>query len=108
MSSKLPGPATGSRAAIRPDWFSKSLAGGVGGLTLAIALLGLFAWLGPGGIDAPDKVQVVMWLVPPVWMTLFSLTYLFRSGRQAWSWLLGANLLAFAALSAARHLLGTG
>lgn len=93
---------------ISPDWLGKSLAGGVGGLTLAIALLGLFAWLGPGGIDAPDKVQVVMWLVPPLWLTLFSLSYLFRSSRRAWAWLGSANLLAYAALFATQHLLGNG
>lgn len=92
---------------VRPDWISKTLAGGVAGLTLAVALLGLFAWLGPGGIDAPDKVQVVMWLVPPLWMTIFSLTYLFRSGLQAWACLGGGNLLAYAALILAQWLLGS-
>lgn len=103
---------TGSRAAtprrtpISTDWVSKTLAGGLAGLSLSIALLGLFAWLGPDGTSAPDKTQVIMWLVPPLWMTIFSLTYLFRSGWRAWTWLGSANLLAYAALSLVQHLAG--
>ena len=101
---------TDSRAArprkmsIRPDWISKTLAGGLAGLSLSIALLGLVAWLGPDGTSAPDKTQVIMWLIPPLWMTIFSLTYLFRSGLRAWLWLGSANLLAYSALSLVQHL----
>lgn len=91
---------------ISPDWISKTLAGGLAGLSLAIALLGLFAWLGPDGTSAPDKTQVIMWLVPPLWMSIFSLTYLFRSGWRAWIWLGSANLLAYTALSIVQHLAG--
>jgi len=91
------------REAIKPHWLGKTLAGGVAGLGLSIALLGLFAWLGPDGIQPGDKVQVVMWLVPAVWMGIFSLSYLFRSGWHAWAWLGGANLLAYSALLTLQH-----
>ncbi|HCE39897.1 hypothetical protein Y5W_03290 [Alcanivorax sp. 521-1] len=93
---------------IRPDWWSKTLAGGLLGFTLGIALSGLFAWLGPGGIDAANKVQLVMWMVPVPWMITFSLVYLFPSGVHAWLWLGAANLAAFGLLLAARAGLAGG
>tara|TARA_R110001606_G_scaffold81510_2_gene187434 strand:+ start:431 stop:736 length:306 start_codon:yes stop_codon:yes gene_type:complete len=89
-------------APIRPDWISKTLAGGVLGLTLAVALSGLFAWLGPGGISAANKDQLNMWLVPVIWLVPLSTVYLFRSGLRAWLWLGAANLIAGGALTATR------
>ena len=83
---------------LQPDWWSKSLAGVVPGLALAFALSGLIAWLAPGGIAAPDMAQFAMWIVAPIWMTLFACVYLFRSGLRAWLWLGGAAALAHAAL----------
>ena len=88
---------------IRPDWISKTLAGIVAGLSLAFALVGLFAWHGPGGISGGDKAQLNMWLTALVWLVLFSLTYLFRSGARAWLWLGGLNLLTHAALWLSRQ-----
>lgn len=85
--------------------WSKTLAGVVLGWTLALALSGLFAWLGPGGIAARDKVQFNMWLIAPLWMLILSPVYLFSSGRCAWGVLLGLNILAHAALLAARSVL---
>ncbi|CAO3379114.1 hypothetical protein [Azospirillum argentinense] len=89
-------------APIRPDWWSKSLAGVVLGFALAVALSGLFAWIGPGGPTAVNKLQLVMWLVVPIWLGIASACFLFRDGRQAWLWLGGANILAHTALLAAR------
>lgn len=83
---------------IRPDWGSKTFAGVVLGLGLSLALCGLFAWAGPGGIAAAGKVQFVMWMIAPVWMLIFSLTYLISSGVRAMQYLLAANLLAYALL----------
>jgi hypothetical protein len=83
------------KPAIHPDWWSKTLAGAVLGLTLAFAVCGLFAWWGPGGISAPNKVQFVMWMITPLWLVIFSLVYLFRTGLRAVLWLLAANLLAY-------------
>ncbi|MBY0239930.1 MAG: hypothetical protein K2X55_11515 [Burkholderiaceae bacterium] len=85
-------------APIRPDWWSKTLAGGVLGATLALALAGLFAWLGPGGVNAPEKSQFVMWSIAPLWLSAFAGVYLFRSGARALLWMGGANLAAYALL----------
>nr|WP_229417746.1 hypothetical protein [Pseudoduganella buxea] len=68
------------------------------GATLAFALAGLFAWVGPGGIAAPEKSQFVMWSIAPVWMTVFGFVWLFRTGTHALLWLGGANLLAWGLL----------
>lgn len=94
------------RYSIIPHWISKTLAGGLAGLSLPFALLGIATWLSPEGVQPGDKTQVVMWLVPPVWMFIFSLSYLFRSGWHAWGWLGGANLLAYAALFAIQQGIG--
>lgn len=93
------------RSEIRRDWTAKTLAGVLLGFALALALAGLFAFLGPGGLDARDKYQLVMWLVAPLWLLVVSLVYLFRSGLRAWLWLGGASLLAHGGLYACRHLL---
>ncbi|MFQ6372062.1 hypothetical protein [Shewanella sp. YIC-542] len=87
-----------TRPKIRPDWISKTLCGLVLGFTLALALVGLFAWFGPGSMAAGDKYQFNMWLLAPVWLSILSLVYLFRSGRRALLWLGGANLLAWGLL----------
>ncbi len=89
----------------RLDWASKSVAGTVLGFGLAVGLVGLFAWVGPGGLRAVNKFQFNMWLVPPLWLGILSASFLFRSGLRAWMWLGGANVLAHAALYACRHLL---
>lgn len=80
---------------ISPDWWAKTFAGGVLGLSLAFALAGLFAWHGPGGITAPNKAQAVMWSVAWLWMPVFSLVYLFRTGAQAMLCLAAANVVAY-------------
>ncbi|MCR6629154.1 MAG: hypothetical protein NVV74_03350 [Magnetospirillum sp.] len=81
-------------------WCCRTLAGSVGGFGLAIALAGIFVWVGPAG---PGKYQLAMWLVAPVWLAVLSAAFLFRNGPQAWLWLGGANLLAYAGLFVCRH-----
>lgn len=83
---------------MKPDWWSKTFAGAFLGGTLALALAGLFAWIGPGGIAAPEKAQFVMWMMAPVWMAVFSTVYLFRTGLRAMLWLGGANVAAYGLL----------
>ena len=87
------------------DWFGKAAAGLVCGFTLAIALTGLFAWLGPRGLmHSSAKTQLAMWLVSPTWVVVLSTCFLFRSAARAWSWLLLANGLCFGLLFAVRAL----
>lgn len=87
--------SAGKRKPLRmqPDWWRKTLAGVLLGFLLALVTTGLFAWAGPGGIAATDKVQFNMWLLTLLWLLIMSLVYLFRSGNQALLWLGGANLL---------------
>ena len=80
-------------------WFGKTCAGVVLGFGLALAVSGLFAWLGPDGINAGGgKNQFNMWLMAPLWATVLSFVYLFRSSLRAWLWLGAANVLAFGLL----------
>jgi hypothetical protein len=83
---------------ISPDWWTKTLAGAVLGLSLAFALAGLLAWHGPGGVEAPNKTQAVMWSIAWFWMPVFSLVYLFRTGLQAVLCLAAANVVAYGLL----------
>ncbi|WMN58550.1 hypothetical protein NI389_09780 [Pseudoalteromonas xiamenensis] len=84
---------SGQVQAFQADWLSKTLAGMLLGLALAYVCIALFAWYGPGGIDAQDKVQFNMWMIAPLWFSIFSATYVFRTGKRAWL-LLGIPTLA--------------
>ena len=87
-----------TRKPLKPHWLAKTLAGSLLGLSLALACSGLFLVLTPN--MAPSlKSQLAMWLVAPVWLSVFSTVYLFRNGWQAWLWLGLANLLAIAAVA---------
>jgi len=88
---------------LEPDWISKTLAGGVLGYGLALALIGLAAWIGPGGIDAANKGQFNMWMITPLWLLFFSTVYLFRSGWQAIAVLGAANVVGHVALYCVRQ-----
>jgi hypothetical protein len=88
-------------------WFGKASAGLILGFGLALAVSGLFAWLGPEGIDAGGgKIQFSMWLIAPVWAGVLSFVFLFRDGRRAWLWLGLANGIAFGLLWAVRLTMG--
>ncbi|MCV6590274.1 MAG: hypothetical protein OIF57_14805 [Marinobacterium sp.] len=91
---------------LQPDWWQKSLVGLVGGYLLSVALVGVFAWAGPGGISAVGKVQFNMWLITPLWLLLFSLVYLIPTGKQALKWLLIANLVVWQILTIIRGMAG--
>lgn len=88
-------------------WFGKVSAAVVLGYTFSIGLSGLFAWRGPGGIDAGSgKVQFNMWMLAPLWVAVLSVCFLFRSGLRAWLWLTAANVLVFGLLLGTRALDG--
>lgn len=82
------------------DWLSFSLAAAVPGFVLAVALSGVFQYLGDP--LALDKSQVTMWIVPPLWLAAAGAAFGFRTPRTAWAWLLPAALLASAAVLALR------
>jgi len=82
-----------AKPAIRTDWLSKTLAGLLLGLTLAIIASGLLM-VQLDGMPLPVSGQLAMWLVPPVWLLALSLVYFFQTGLRAWAWLLAANALA--------------
>lgn len=77
---------------IRRDWISKSLAGFIGGGLIAIGSTGILDFL---CADLPISIrgQIVMWLLPPIWLGVMSSVYFFRSGSKAWSWLGSAGLV---------------
>lgn len=86
---------------IQRDWVSKTLAGVLLGLSLALGCSGLFAWL---NLDMPLSIrsQLAMWMVAPIWLGTLGGVYFFSSGKRAWLWLGGANLLVFGALALLR------
>lgn len=92
-----------SSTPIRRDWLSKSLAGSLLGLTLALGCSGLLNLL-LHSLPAAVRAQFVMWSVAPVWLGVLSGSFLFASGARAWRGLALANLLVFGVLAAARHL----
>lgn len=88
-------------------WLGKTSAAVLLGPVIALALSGLFAWLGPGGVPGGDgKLQFNMWLVAPVWVAVLSAVHLFRSGMRAWLWLGLAAAALMAALALVRLTLG--
>lgn len=80
---------------IQPQWWGKTLIGVVLGLTAAYGLIATFAWFGPGGIDAKDKVQFNMWMISPIWLFILAFVYLFKTTKTAFFYLFSANILIF-------------
>ena len=68
------------------------------GFTLALGLVGLFAWFGPGGIDADTKVQFNMWLITPIWLLILSFSFMFKTGLRAIGYLGLFNILTYIVL----------
>lgn len=82
---------------IQRDWVSKTLAGALLGLALALGASGVFSQLN-AGMPLPVRGQLAMWMVAPVWLGTLGCVYFFQSGLRAWLWLAGANLLIHGAL----------
>jgi len=84
-------------APVQRDWVSKTLAGALLGLALALGASGVFSQLN-AAMPLPVRGQLAMWMVPPLWLGALGLVYFFQTGLRAWLWLGGANLLAYGAL----------
>jgi hypothetical protein len=98
--------ATSVRPKQRPiqrDWASKTLAGGLLGLSLALGCSALFAGLARG-LALPVRAQLAMWMVVPIWFCVLSSSYLFENGKRAWLWLGAANIVVVGFVAAARML----
>ncbi|WP_394201268.1 hypothetical protein [Shewanella waksmanii] len=80
---------------IQPHWWQKSIFSTLFGLTLAYGFVAIFAWFGPGGIDAEVKVQFNMWLTALLWLLLLSFSFLFKTGKKTFAYLLLANLATY-------------
>jgi hypothetical protein len=89
------------RLSVPRDWLSKTTAGGVLGLTLALGCSGLFVHFS-SDMAISIKAQLAMWMVVPLWLGVFCAVFLFASGRRAWLWLGGANLLIYGVLALIR------
>jgi hypothetical protein len=92
---------TAAKPPIRADWIAKTLAGALLGFTLALAASGIFSLLA-APMPLPTRGQLVMWIVAPIWLGVWSGVYFFTTGPRAWLWLAAANLLAYGVLFALR------
>lgn len=73
--------------------WAKSLAAGLLGFPLTIALMGLVALLWPG--DLRVNTLPVLMLVLPVWIAAMVLPFLFKRGWHAWAWMSAGTVLGF-------------
>lgn len=90
----------------RHDYFSKTLAGLMLGLGLALSLSSLLAWITGDSAANSGKNQVLTFLLALIWTGTFSCAYFFSSGRRAWGWLGLANLVGFAGYYSCRFFAG--
>ena len=80
---------------IQPHWWSKTIIAVLMGLTLSYGIVAMFAWFGPGGISAPMKVQLNMWLISAIWLPILALIYLFKTAKSAFVSMLLINALVY-------------
>lgn len=80
---------------IQPHWWRKSIIAVLLGLSFAYGVVAVFAWFGPGGIEAPVKVQFNMWLISLIWLPVLAFSFLFRTATTALMYMLGANALIY-------------
>lgn len=68
---------------IQADWWSKSIAGWVLGLSLAIACASFITLWGLNNLDKALAPQVGMWSVPWLYLPLVFIAYFIPKGWQA-------------------------
>lgn len=85
------------------QWLSKTLAGVLGGLVLALGCSSLFASCAEA-VAPPIRAQLTMWVVTPIWLAALGGCFVFQSGRRAWLWLGTSNLVVVSVALAMRML----
>jgi drug/metabolite transporter (DMT)-like permease len=78
------------------DWISKTLAGLLLGLSMAIAIGVSISLLSLEHVPRMLAPQLGMWCIAWVWMPAFFAAYFFRKGWHAWLCYLLLNLLCYA------------
>lgn len=87
---------------IQPDWWSKSFAGWILGLSLSIACAALITLWGSEHLAKSLAPQIGMWSVPCTYLPLVCLAYFIPRGWQAVLLYSVLNVIAFAILFALR------
>lgn len=67
---------------IQTDWWSKTIAGAILGLSLAIACASLITVWALNSQDPALAPQIGMWSVPCIWLPLFFIAYFIPKGWQ--------------------------
>lgn len=80
---------------IQPDWWTKSFAGAVLGLSLAFALAALITMWGLQSEHRGLASQLGMWSIPWIWLPLFFVAYFIPRGWQSIVIYLFFNVVAY-------------
>lgn len=83
-----------SRQGSHSGWLGQGLAGLILGFTLALGVSKLFMLMTPEMVQTA-RVQLAMWMVMPVWLTVFAISFLWRRALHAWVMLGILNLAVF-------------
>ena len=68
---------------IQADWWSKSFAGAILGLSLAVGCASLITHWALSNLDKALAPQVGMWSVPWLWLPFFCIAYFIPKGWQS-------------------------
>lgn len=76
--------------------WARYLAAALLGLPLSVGLIGLIALAWPGD----QQVTTLPWVMMafPVWISMMTLAFVFKSALRAWLWLGSATVASFALL----------
>ncbi len=86
---------TDRKAIIQQDWWSKTFAGGVLGLSLSMAIGSLVVILGKPYIVQDLLVQMGMWSIAWTWLPIMFTSYFIKNGKLALLILGAANVFAY-------------
>lgn len=84
-----------SQQKIQPDWWCKTFAGLVLGLSFAFACAALVTMWGLGHVEKSLAPQLGLWTIAWVWMPLFFIAYFIPKGWQAILIFSLLNLIAY-------------